>query len=80
MKGVLNWVGRPAPGAQPLEFEARLYDTLFKSGEPAKLGDQWVEDLNSDSRKIVMGALGTPPLSRAAIGDRQGSITSSTIL
>jgi hypothetical protein len=27
---VLNWVGRPAGGGDPLAFEARLYDTLFQ--------------------------------------------------
>lgn len=34
-KGVLNWVGQPAPGQQPPTFEARLYDVLFKSSNPA---------------------------------------------
>ena len=28
-KGVLNWVGQPAPGTDPPRFEARLYDVLF---------------------------------------------------
>ena len=34
-KGVLNWVGQPAPGHTPPTFEARLYDVLFKSQSPA---------------------------------------------
>lgn len=34
-KGVLNWVGQPAPGKEPPTFEARLYDVLFKSQNPA---------------------------------------------
>lgn len=27
-KGVLNWVGQPAPGTEPTKFEARLYGTV----------------------------------------------------
>ena len=34
-KGVLNWVGQPAPGQEPPRLEARLYDVLFKSQNPA---------------------------------------------
>jgi hypothetical protein len=34
-KGVLNWVGQPAPGRTPPTFEARLYDVLFKSQNPS---------------------------------------------
>lgn len=70
MQGVLGWVGRPAPGAEPLQFEARLYDTLFKSPEPTKHGDEWLEDLNPESRVSVAGALGTAPLASAKVGDR----------
>lgn len=33
-KGVLNWVGQPAPGQEPPTFEARLYDVLFNSQNP----------------------------------------------
>jgi glutaminyl-tRNA synthetase len=36
-KGVLNWVGQPAAGQEPPTFEARLYDVLFKSQNPATL-------------------------------------------
>ncbi len=36
-KGVLNWVGQPAPGQEPPTFEARLYDVLFKSQSPGSL-------------------------------------------
>ena len=39
-KGVLNWVGQPAPGRTPPTFEARLYDVLFKSQNPSsQVGD-----------------------------------------
>lgn len=41
-KGVLNWVGQPAAGVEPPTFEARLYDVLFKSQNPAsQVGVGW---------------------------------------
>ena len=73
MQGVLNWVGRPAPGKHPLTFEARLYNPLFKSADPVRLGDDWLEDLNPESRVTVRGALGSSPLATANVGDRSAA-------
>ena len=53
-----------------MSFEARLYDTLFKGPEPAKLGDDWIEDLNPASRVVLPAALASPPLAAAKVGDR----------
>lgn len=70
MQGVLSWVGRPSPKEDPVRFEARLYDTLFRSPEPAKLGDDWIADLNPESRVVVKGCLGSPPLQSCKVGSR----------
>lgn len=66
-KGVLNWVGQPSPGATPPTFEARLFDTLFKS---ASLADDWLADLNPESRVVVKGCYATPHLAAATVGER----------
>ena len=76
-KGVLSWVGEPSPGQKPFEFEARLYGPLFKSESPGSLpvpegGDKnsWLDDVDPSSEEIVSGALGSPPLAGAKVGDR----------
>ena len=66
-KGVLNWVGQPAPGREPPTFEARLYDNLFKS---ATLPDDWLKDLNPESLHVISGCYATPALAGAAVGER----------
>jgi len=76
LQGVLNWVGRPAPGKEPFKFEARLYDTLFCGEDPSKLGDDWIQDLNPASRTVVSGAMGTPPVVAATAGTRYNIYTS----
>ncbi|GFR51525.1 hypothetical protein Agub_g13941 [Astrephomene gubernaculifera] len=68
-KGVLNWVSQPAPGQEPPTFEARLYDTLFKSEDPGAL-EAWLEDLNPDSLLKLSGCVMTPRLAAAKVGDR----------
>ena len=70
LQGVLNWIGEPSPGVKPFEFEARLYEPLFKSEDPARLGDDWIEDLNPLSKLVLKGALGSPPLAKAGLGSR----------
>ncbi|KAG2447630.1 hypothetical protein HYH02_007548 [Chlamydomonas schloesseri] len=64
-KGVLNWVAQPQPGVEPPTFEARLYDTLFKSEDPGSL-DAWLEDLNPESLVVLKGCVATPALAAKA--------------
>ena len=66
-KGVLNWVGQPAPGQTPPLFEARLYEQLFKS---PNLPEDWLLDLNPNSLTVLKGCFATPRLSQAKVGDR----------
>lgn len=50
-KGVLHWVGEDS-----VEFEARLYSTLFKSEDPSSSKGDWLNDLNMESEVVVEGA------------------------
>lgn len=53
-KGVLHWVGEDG-----IEFEARLYCTLFKSKDPSQV-KTWLEDLNEEGEKVLHGAIIEP--------------------
>ena len=62
-------MGQWAPGREPEAFEARLYDVLFRSEEPA-VAEDWLGDLNAGNLEVVTDALATPVLAKAAVGDR----------
>ncbi|CBI27000.3 hypothetical protein VitviT2T_000294 [Vitis vinifera] len=68
-KGVLHWVAEPSPGIDPLKVEVRLFDKLFLSENPAEL-DNWLADLNPESKVVIPGAYAVPSLRTAAVGDR----------
>lgn len=68
-KGVLHWVAEPSPGVNPLKVEVRLFDKLFNSENPVEL-DDWLSDLNPDSKVVIPGAYAEPSLHSAAVGDR----------
>ncbi|CAL1392565.1 unnamed protein product [Linum trigynum] len=68
-KGVLHWVCEPSPGVEPLKVEVRLFEKLFNSENPAEL-DDWLADLNPNSKNVVTGAYAVPLLKSAAVGDR----------
>eukprot|EP00177_Eucheuma_denticulatum_P006236 GFKZ01011376.1.p1 GENE.GFKZ01011376.1~~GFKZ01011376.1.p1 ORF type:complete len:787 (-),score=112.62 GFKZ01011376.1:589-2949(-) len=61
-KGVLHWVGEYSRA-----FEARLYSTLFKSEDPAGLGD-WLADLNDKSEVVLGGGMIEPSAAGAGKG------------
>ncbi|XWS63541.1 hypothetical protein CRYUN_Cryun06bG0107800 [Craigia yunnanensis] len=67
-KGVLHWVAEPFPGADPLKVEVRLFEKLFNSENPAEL-DNWLADLNLDSKVVIPTAYAVPALQNAAVGD-----------
>ncbi|KAG6707170.1 hypothetical protein I3842_06G018800 [Carya illinoinensis] len=68
-KGVLHWVAEPSPGVDPLRVEVRLFDKLFRSENPAEL-DDWLADLNPQSKVLIPSAYAVPFVQNAAIGDR----------
>ncbi|KAA8529143.1 hypothetical protein F0562_034058 [Nyssa sinensis] len=68
VEGVLHWVAEPSPGVDPLKVEVRLFEKLFLSVNPAEL-DEWLGDLNPQSKIVVLGAYSVPSLKKAAVGD-----------
>ncbi|PON52798.1 Glutamine-tRNA synthetase [Parasponia andersonii] len=68
-KGVLHWVAEPSPGVDPLNIEVRLFDKLFLSENPAELED-WLTDLNPQSKVVIPNAYAVSSLGTAAVGDK----------
>ncbi|XP_057961935.1 glutamine--tRNA ligase isoform X2 [Malania oleifera] len=68
-KGVLHWVAEPSPGVEPLKVEVRLFDKLFLSENPAEL-DDWLADLNPQSKVVIPEAYAVSSLKNAIAGDR----------
>jgi len=69
LKGVLHWVAEPSPGVEPLKVEVRLFEKLFLSENPAELED-WLGDLNPQSKEVIKGAYAVPSLANALLGDK----------
>ncbi|KAL8205193.1 hypothetical protein R6Q57_008744 [Mikania cordata] len=68
-KAILHWVARPSPGVDPLKVEVRLFDKLFLSENPGEL-DNWLDDLNPESKVIIPCAYAVPPLQFAEVDDK----------
>ncbi|KAL9238975.1 hypothetical protein vseg_013338 [Gypsophila vaccaria] len=66
-KGVLHWVAEPSPGVDPLKVEVRLFEKLFHSENPAEL-DDWLADLNPNSKVVIPNAFAVPELQSAVLG------------
>ncbi|KAK7398762.1 hypothetical protein VNO78_09934 [Psophocarpus tetragonolobus] len=67
-KGVLHWVAEPSPGVDPLRVEVRLFERLFVSENPAEL-DNWLGDINPNSKVIIPNAYCVSSLQNAKVGD-----------
>ncbi|XP_019164926.1 PREDICTED: glutamine--tRNA ligase-like isoform X1 [Ipomoea nil] len=68
-KGVLHWVAEPSPGVDPLKVEVRLFEKLFLSENPGEL-DDWLGDLNPNSKAVMPNAYAVPLLRNATLGDK----------
>ncbi|KAI3985519.1 hypothetical protein MKX01_033833 [Papaver californicum] len=68
-KGVLHWVAQPSPGVDPLRVEVRLFDKLFLSENPAEL-EEFLTDLNPESKEVIPEAFAVSSLRDAAVGDK----------
>ncbi|XP_028757910.1 glutamine--tRNA ligase-like [Neltuma alba] len=68
-KGVLHWVPQPSPGVDPLRIEVRLFEKLFLSENPAEL-DDWLGDLNPQSKVVIPSAYGLDSLRNVKVGER----------
>ena len=64
-KGVIHWVS----AAHAYEAEVRLYDRLFKVAIPGKATENYLDDLNPDSLKVIRAYL-EPSLREAKGEDR----------
>ncbi|KAJ9548853.1 hypothetical protein OSB04_021396 [Centaurea solstitialis] len=67
--GVLHWVAEPSPGIDPLKVEVRLFEKLFLSENPGEL-DNWLDDLNPESKVVMTSAYAVPALRDAAVDDK----------
>ncbi|GJS95885.1 glutamine--tRNA ligase-like protein [Tanacetum coccineum] len=65
MQGVLHWVD----GVDPLKVEVRLFNKLFKSENPGEL-DNWLDDLNPESKVVIPCAYAARSLKSAEVGDK----------
>jgi glutaminyl-tRNA synthetase len=75
VKGTLHWVS----AEHALDAEVRLYDTLFRVEDPARVekGHDFLDNLNPDSLEVLTGAKVEPSLAGARPGsgyqfERQG--------
>jgi len=71
-KGVLHWVPAAVPGrggAGSVRTQFRMYDVLFKSSTPAAL-ENWREDLNPHSLRVVDGGWAVPAMAGAKAGEQ----------
>lgn len=69
VQGYIHWVSEPKSGQEPLRIEVRLYDRLFKSADPGAFKDDWLNDLNPDSLKIVKNCPADPSIKNAKVGE-----------
>jgi glutaminyl-tRNA synthetase len=65
VKGTIHWVS----AAHAIEAEVRLYDLLFTRPDPEEGTDDFIDNLNRESLKIVTGYV-EPSLANTQPGDR----------
>uniref|UniRef100_A0A1J3JIF9 Glutamine--tRNA ligase n=1 Tax=Noccaea caerulescens TaxID=107243 RepID=A0A1J3JIF9_NOCCA len=69
-KGVLHWVSESSsPGKELLKVEVRKFEKLFNSENPAELNDDWLTDINPDSKVVVSDAYALSSIKDAVVGD-----------
>ncbi|GAA5913004.1 glutamine--tRNA ligase [Sporobolomyces salmoneus] len=57
-KGWIHWIAQHEPSKSPVQIsETRMFSRLFKSDNPATLGDKYLEDLDPKSKEVVKGAM-----------------------
>ncbi|THG14171.1 hypothetical protein TEA_000747 [Camellia sinensis var. sinensis] len=70
-KGVLHWVAEPSSGVDPLKFlKLRTVSLLdFVVAIVCSELDDWLGDLNPESKVVMPGAYAVPSVKNAAVGD-----------
>lgn len=57
-KAYIHWVAEHLTSGSPVKIsEARIFTRLFKSDNPAALGDAYIQDIDPNSLTVVSGAL-----------------------
>ncbi|KDE04446.1 glutaminyl-tRNA synthetase [Microbotryum lychnidis-dioicae p1A1 Lamole] len=57
-KAWIQWVAEHGPSCSPVKIkQAKIFKRLFKSDDPASLGDKYIEDIDPNSLTIVDGAM-----------------------
>ncbi|GAA5984223.1 hypothetical protein JCM5350_002870, partial [Sporobolomyces pararoseus] len=57
-KGWIHWIAKHERSNSPVLIkETRIFNRLFKSDNPATLGDKYLEDLDPESKKIKQGSM-----------------------
>ena len=57
-KAYIQWIAEHAPSGSPVKVdETRIFKRLFKSDDPASLGDGYIADIDPDSLVVVKSAL-----------------------
>ena len=64
-KGVLHWIS----DVDSVQCEVRIYDYLFKSENTAAI-EEWLDDLNPNSLRVVNNSLIHNGLNSAAVEDK----------
>ncbi|SCV69645.1 BQ2448_1039 [Microbotryum intermedium] len=60
-KAWIQWVAEHAPSRSPVPIkQARIFKRLFKSDDPASLGDKYIDDIDPNSLTKVDGAMIEP--------------------
>src|SRR4029453_4310989 len=68
VKSTIHWVS----AAHAVDFEARLYETMFTKENPNETeeGQEFTVNLNPNSLEVVSGAKVEPSVREAAVGTR----------
>ena len=57
-KAYIQWIAQHVPTGSPVKIdETRIFKRLFKSDDPASLGDGYIADIDPDSLVVQKGAL-----------------------
>ncbi|KAL6555908.1 Glutamine--tRNA ligase, cytoplasmic [Orobanche gracilis] len=65
-RGILHWV----PEKDMVKVEIRKFEKLFNSENPAELNDDWLTDINPNSKVVVSDAYALSTIQDAVVGDR----------
>ena len=66
VRGVIHWVS----ATHGQRAEVRLYDRLFSTANPGRGGQDFLNDINADSLRVLSECVVEPALTSATAGER----------